>query len=409
MKDKVLKLLQDKKTAPEEQYNQAMALYRKSEGKSVPAQDYYNRAGFTAINLKNIKYDLQKLYGIADADLVVKKKKQKSAYQIVQEKLKELLANLTDEVKTAVAILIADPSREYSEDVQRLIGPLDDLFLDNDELFVDKEGSPLSKEESFALFTEACKDFELPEEILSKLQPNTDNGTDGTKTNPSGTDNGENGTEIPENGTEVSKNDTNVAENGTEVAKNDTDILKSETFKFTSKLEDLEPDAKEGLSLIVQFPFLDADDCPSELKILVQDKFTAWRKFRKLHAELITVTDEGKEPRELDNAEIFELAKEAIGEYEKNHAIYDELNYYGEHKEILGKHPIFADKLLAEKVANLSEAKAVQRRNNLRTYISRDTPKVATASTPNKAKKIQDKLDSWNKELALLEERLGKK
>src|SRR5690606_8577215 len=68
MKNKVLEFLAGDGT-PEDRYNTAMELYRKSEGNSPAAVNYYNRAGYTVHNLANICYDLKKLYEITDAEI----------------------------------------------------------------------------------------------------------------------------------------------------------------------------------------------------------------------------------------------------------------------------------------------------------------------------------------------------
>jgi hypothetical protein len=62
---------------------------------------------------------------------------------------------------------------------------------------------------------------------------------------------------------------------------------------------------------------------------------------------------------------------------------------------------------MIENVKALTMAKAVARRNNLRSYISRDTPKVEQAKNEKSALKIKEKLQVWNQELNLLNEKIG--
>lgn len=79
-----------------------------------------------------------------------------------------------------------------------------------------------------------------------------------------------------------------------------------------------------------KYPFLNAPDCPDELKILVADMFTAYGNYKTAFARL----------QVLDDAETAEAAAECetiVTEYLKNREIWDELEYYREHGVILGK------------------------------------------------------------------------
>jgi hypothetical protein len=89
--------------------------------------------------------------------------------------------------------------------------------------------------------------------------------------------------------------------------------------------------------------------------------------------------------------------------------IWDELNHYKEFKQILGNHPIFADDILKESVNKMDTADAIKRRNNLRSYISKETKKLPKITEDDKLKVVQDKIKVLNQELNLLEEKLQEK
>lgn len=336
MRNKVLEFLKDGSGLPEEHYNTAMELYRKSQGHSVPAVNYYNRAGFTGHNLKNICYDLKKLHGITDGEIA-------NYYKVAIIAVDDVL-NVPEEL--VKQLLAFNPEETKYNDAKKLAKDLE-LDLPN-----------IKKVTVFAALEKAQK-IEL-----DKLPVITDD------------------TEPTDEGDFVPKNAQGVIEAAPE-------------------------DAKVGLKLIEEFPFLDDADCPDKLKILVQDKFTAWRNYQKAHATLLVVTEEGKEPVEMTDADLFGIATYAIENFQLNHAIYDELTYYKEHKSILGNHPIFADEVLKEKVAKLTDAAALKRRNNLRTYISRDTPKLSGEMTEAAGTKLRAKIKDWTQELNLLDVRLG--
>lgn len=70
MKTKVIEFFQNLPEAPHEQFNQAFALYRESEGKNQAVERVINAKGFTTSSLENLLYDLQKLHGITDVEKI---------------------------------------------------------------------------------------------------------------------------------------------------------------------------------------------------------------------------------------------------------------------------------------------------------------------------------------------------
>ena len=346
MREKVLEFLRSGEGIPEERYNEAMALYRKSEGKSIPSVNYYNRAGYTAINLANITYDLQKLYGIGDVELLKKSEVKSKRSPAGGKKFADALVDMAKAL--ADKLIAFDPEKADYNDARSLAAEFNLDFPDQ------------KKETIFKALGKIKADY-------YKL----------------------------------------LEDNGTDIPKNDTDVPKIETKPLGEELISAPEDAKKGLSLREKFPFLADDDCPDKLKVLVADMLTAWDNYKKAHAQLFTLTEEGKDGKEMTNAEIYEVAKEAIDNFEKNHAIWDELNYYAEHKEVLGNHPIFADDVLKEGVKKMSDADALKRRNNLRSYISKENKKLKPSTKEDAAKKIKDKVQKYTQELHLLDEKLG--
>lgn len=83
------------------------------------------------------------------------------------------------------------------------------------------------------------------------------------------------------------------------------------------------------------FPYLRDADCPHELLILVGYKITAYHAYIDGHKSLF----ECKSLEDCTNN-----ARTVIENYQENRLIYDELEYYKEHKHCLGKHPIFKQK-----------------------------------------------------------------
>ena len=70
MKHKVIEFFQNLPKEKSEQFNKAFELYRQSDGKSLGAERVINATGYSDQALENLKYDLQKLHGIKDIEMV---------------------------------------------------------------------------------------------------------------------------------------------------------------------------------------------------------------------------------------------------------------------------------------------------------------------------------------------------
>lgn len=209
-------------------------------------------------------------------------------------------------------------------------------------------------------------------------------------------------------GNKVSRNDTIVSNSGTDVPKNDTkdpDGVTKET------LFELAPDeVKKEIKLRERYPFLNDEETPEEFYTLVGINGRAYYQMIEARKQLfknLIPAEEGKPPVEepMSNEAIFELAKKAVANFELNIEGEEELDYYQEHKEVLGKHSIFEEYMLEKKVADYKEAYLATRRGLLKNYIGRDVPKLETMEEDKKPDFIK-KIKLWEQELVLLENRL---
>lgn len=162
-------------------------------------------------------------------------------------------------------------------------------------------------------------------------------------------------------------------------------------------------DAKSGLKLREQFPFLADKDCPDKLKVLVADKLTAYNAVISARAELFKQKDNQTLPQE----DILALVSDAVADFQLNQNIFDELNHYKEHGEILGNHPIFEDEMLLKEVSLMSDNDAHKAHKNLATYISKEKKKLEKAKTPESKQKIQDVINGHETKRKLIAEKLG--
>ena len=249
---------------PKAQFNELLQLFMKHPEHNYGQARFLNRAGFSKVNLENLKYDIQKLYGIRANDLLKSVSKKKVASKKIDKK----------------------PENKQSEALQKI-------------------------------FTEA------PDDV------------------------------------------------------------------------------KGGMKLRDRYPFLNAEDCPDKLKVLTSDMITAFNKYMGAREEIQQMVADGKE------AELFEMAKVAVENFELNKEIQDELDHYQEHGEILGNHLIFADEMLQQKVATYKTADLKSKRGNIRSYVTKENKKLALAKTEESKAIIQSKIDGHLAHIALIEARLG--
>ena len=86
--------------------------------------------------------------------------------------------------------------------------------------------------------------------------------------------------------------------------------------------------------------------------------------------------------------------------------IYDELNYYNEHKQILGKHPIFKEEMMNESVEAMTTKELIKRQKNLRSYISREEKVLEKMKEGDEKVALSEKIVDWKHELELVDKRV---
>lgn len=176
------------------------------------------------------------------------------------------------------------------------------------------------------------------------------------------------------------------------------DGASAEGEQLEKEIQAAPEDVKGGWKLREEYPFLAEEDCPNELKILTSDMITAYNGYHAGREVLKAAVDAGKEE------DIFAIASKIVDKFELNAEIKSELDYYKELKSVLGNHPIFGDLVIQRKVDVLKDAELVPRRNNLRTYISKEEKK--TFKTDASLKKSKEKVADWKTEMNLIDKRL---
>jgi len=366
MKQEVLNLLINLPRTPEELFNKAFALYRRSAGKNPQSERFLNAAGFTEVNLQNLLYDLKQLHGITDAQVrMAKATPVKAEFELTLENYYESTAEQFLAYCTAKGIEL--PS--YPKFPKGVPGNI------ARKKYIEENNIEVSGNTN-VLMDEAIRldvDDKFREVMFASLTP-----------------------AIPAE-EEAAKEE--------EIAIEVTATTKEEVFTTAPD------DVKEAVKLRDEFPFLDEVDCPEELYILVGKKMAHYHAYVKAHKTLLTfakLEDEGNVVLQNLDEEIFALALSAVENFEVNQAIYAELAYYKENKTILGVHPIFAERKAKSTVDLMSIPDATTRMNNLENYIRREIKKLGAKKTTDLEKeKINKKLAAWEFELALIKAKLG--
>lgn len=163
---------------------------------------------------------------------------------------------------------------------------------------------------------------------------------------------------------------------------------------------------KKAVRFREKYKFLQDPECPDELKILVADMFTALARYKEAHAAIQQAGD---------NAEPAAVAAEcqkAVESYIENRAIWDELDYYKEHGQILGKHPIFHKKEdeAAEDLSAMSDVDLMSRLRSAGVQESKQRAKVAASKGKKKKnERAETALAYWTARKEELREELERR
>ncbi|KFF26854.1 hypothetical protein [Chryseobacterium vrystaatense] len=165
---------------------------------------------------------------------------------------------------------------------------------------------------------------------------------------------------------------------------------KAEETLAALKLDE-NPDVMEGLKLREEYPFLNDENTSTEIKALVTDKITAYKKYAAVHADILEAENDNDAEEKL-----YELAKSALAHFEVNQIIKKELDFYRDSEgRILGKHPSLEYLRLKQDVYDMQEVDLVKARVNSQKNIHRY----------DKEKKPEH-VARWKYKLELIEKRL---
>lgn len=142
-----------------------------------------------------------------------------------------------------------------------------------------------------------------------------------------------------------------------------------------------------------RFPFLASDGCPDVLKVLVADMFTAYGRFRESFAAL-----QAGDMQRVMAAE----CEAAVENYLEDRAVLDELTYFRDRGELLGRHPKVRAVLHAEDEPDymaMDVAELVRKLNSAQANVSKAVSALRKADTDEKTAAAEERLDKWKNRL----------
>ncbi len=140
------------------------------------------------------------------------------------------------------------------------------------------------------------------------------------------------------------------------------------------------------------YPFLRQSDCPTELKVLVADRITAFERYTQAHNRLFDCTS---------LEECYQTAFEVVSNYIENRSIYAELEHYKEHKAILGRHRIFKHLKQLKQLQSLSILELITQQRRLRSAIWRIDDEIKKGTKPHL---LTERMQRKNSKATLLAE-----
>lgn len=369
MKTEVLIFFKELPKSPQKQFNKAFDLFRKSPGKNLQQERFYNQSGYSKVILENLLYDLKKLHNVTAAQIRVAKTK------VVSLPKKDSIFVLALE-NVATATLEQLLTYFKSKEMDVVVPVMDYPAM---KAFVHEKG----------IITANKKKATLEPLIATYILEESRNVAKGLL--------------------EIEKKHHSELESKSH---QDAPVFKIEPTAATKEeiFTTAPTEVKEGIKLREEFPFLNELDCPEELHILVGQKLSHYYAYVQAHKALLVVIDpegENTTPVEMTPEQIKDLAEAAVVNFEVNQLIWKELKHYDEHKEVLGTHPIFEQRIIKQNVDKMATADAVTRKSNLDNYIRRESKKLEKELAVAEKDKIEKKISLWRYEIEMLNAKLG--
>lgn len=197
-------------------------------------------------------------------------------------------------------------------------------------------------------------------------------------------------------------------------APKDSPIDGLKNFELTQKVAEF-TEPKDGFYKTVSseelnpiredYPFLNDPNCPQLLFVVVGKKISLYRTWQAAQQKLAAI--DSKEI-EATPEEVSELATIAESSFRENQQLHDELNYFAEHGEILGKHSLFRETVAQREVEEMTVAELSKFRNSSSKFFT-DQKKALLKHAANveKTAEINQKIADRKYKLSLVNAKVG--
>jgi hypothetical protein len=147
-----------------------------------------------------------------------------------------------------------------------------------------------------------------------------------------------------------------------------------------------------------EFPYLNDPTCPVELETLASRKFAKYHEYVALHKKLRDCTS---------LKECADTSRQLIDNYLENREIWEELNYYKEHKALLGKHTVFREFARRKELLAMPVKELMSRKDKIENNIWRVKNEIKKKDKPHLDALRNERLNSYETELAEVDRLLG--
>ena len=156
----------------------------------------------------------------------------------------------------------------------------------------------------------------------------------------------------------------------------------------------LDAPAANGYHFREEWPFLAEPSCPMELKILANDKITAYHKTLELHQKLFQCSS-------LEDC--YDTAKNLLKNFQQNRQITAEFTFYRDSGKILGKHPVFKMTKSYDDYRKMSVVALMNERARLKGAIWRAESEIRKGDKPHLKDSRLDRIQEKRQKLEVVE------
>ena len=147
-----------------------------------------------------------------------------------------------------------------------------------------------------------------------------------------------------------------------------------------------------------RWPFLGEPDCPLELQALVTRRITDYHQYSNLYAQLRDCKDA---------TELSTVCGTLLDAYFDGRQIADELDYYQQHRRVLGRHPLLSHFSELSRLRSLSVRDLLRLQQKTRDNIWRVNSELRKGTKPHLDVKRRQKLQQYELKLQEINRLLG--